>query len=192
MNPRISRTLNRSPQNHTENRIPNTDSRLNRIAALEGSAYFCPMFCSSKASAVQATPRYKTPNIDAVSTGWGGPSNSSAAIQQSAPHVPNCKIVIRTGSFPALYFDTATMWDAKKNPLRIACQWNNSTRGTGKRVYGYRKNLPLLSGRNSKIKTIVPVRRLAAIMVIAKSAWLYIEPTKSTFQIVCGLLSMRK
>lgn len=47
-------------------------------------------------------------------------SKIKVARQDKTAAIKNCKIVIKIGSFPFENFATATIWEANKNPLKIA------------------------------------------------------------------------
>ena len=65
-------------------------------------------------------------------------------------------------------------------------------KGTVQKVFGFKKNLPVHSGKNTKIKIIVLVKKHADIMEIVKSALRSIGLIRNTFLTVCGLLSMQR
>ena len=58
----------------------------------------------------------------------------------------------------------------------------------GNRKEGLRiqKNLPRHFGKNTKTKTIAPVKKPVVTTATVKNAWLSTGPTRNTCQTVCG------
>ena len=88
---------------------------------MDGLVYFCPTFCSNRESAVQARARYNTPpTVPPVHSIDAGNPVASVTIQENTALKPNCRIVIRIGSFPLPHIATDAISAANSTALNKA------------------------------------------------------------------------